>query len=319
MITKTFLATYWAPKVARILLLACTTAALGAEPDPAHLQSPFDLKTANASQKEWASHLGRNVVETNSVGIKLAIIPPGGFLMGSPKGEKGFANEKDDDAPQHRVQITKPFYISIYTVTQTEYLRVMGENPSWFSNLSTARVISGPLKGIDTAAFPVEKVSWDSAQLFCKRLTKIEGKSYRLPTEAEWEYACRAGTTAPFNVGATLSSAQANFIGNRHLYEDSPRGPVIGHPCAVGSFQPNSFGVYDMHGNIAQWCQDWYDANYYAISPPDNPQGPASGESRVMRGGCYDTFAAYCRSAFRDRADHDARLKFVGFRIVCDP
>jgi formylglycine-generating enzyme required for sulfatase activity len=250
---------------------------------------------------------------TNSVGMKLALIPPGEFLMGS---KDSVENADEDEKPQHPVRITTPFYLGVNEVTQEEYQRVMDENPSAFSPEGKG---SKQVSDLETGRFPVESVSWDDAVEFCRKLSllaeeKAAGLVYRLPTEAEWEYACRAGTTTPFYFGDELNE-QANSSG---LYgktqEDS-----LGRTTTVGSYPPNAFGLSDMHGNVWEWCQDWYDGDYYESSPVDNPQGPPEGLRRVIRGGCWRYAARYCRAAFRNRDEPQDRSNYVGFRVAAVP
>ncbi len=167
------------------------------------------------------------------------------------------------------------------------------------------------MAGILTSQFPVESFRWDDAQEFCRRLSQKEGKTYRLPTEAEWEYACRAGTTTEFNTGGQLNGTQAN------LDDRAGNGPFLKRTTKVGSYRPNAFGLYDMHGNICQWCSDWSDINYYSESPQDDPQGQEFGESRVMRGSSWKDSSFECRSANCGRAGSPGyRGDTIGFRVV---
>jgi formylglycine-generating enzyme required for sulfatase activity len=259
---------------------------------------------------------------TNSIGMKLALIPAGKFLMGSPEGEK----ERDPWEWQHEVTITKPFYMGVYEVTQGEYERLMdkpnmgGKYNPWNPG---ARFRAGP-------DYPMENVKWYQVVEFCKRLSdlaeeKQAGRRYRLPTEAEWEYACRAGTATAFHFGDALSAARANFNGN-FPYGVAAKGPYLRRPAKVGSYKPNAWGLYDMHGNVQEWCGDWYDPDYYRNSPKEDPTGPAKGVLptdykdfyRVVRGGCWLDEARACRSAYRFRAmPHDA-YQLIGFRVVCE-
>ena len=234
---------------------------------------------------------------TNSIGMKLALIPAGKFIMGSPKDEK----DRWYDEEQHEVSITKPFYLGVYVVTQAEYEKVMGNNPSYFSPKGGGK---DKVKDMDTGQFPVETVSWDDAVAFCKKLSELPeekkaGRVYRLPTEAEWEYACRAGTKTAFHYGNSLSSKQANFNGNLP-YGGADKGPYLERTAKVGSYAANAFGLYDMHGNVWEWCQDWYDENYYKNSPREDPPGPTQASYRVVRGGCWIAHGGYCRSANRN-------------------
>ncbi len=250
-------------------------------------------------------------VITNNMNMKLALIPKGEFLMGSPESEtERSANEK-----QHRVKITKPFYMGVYPVTQDEYEKVMGVNPSCFSPIGTHK---NRLVGVDTKQFPVEQVSWDDAVEFCRKLSKAEGKTYRLPTEAEWEYACRAGTTTPFYFGNTLNGDKANCDGSVP-YGTTVKGQYLIRPAPVGSYEKNAFGLYDMCGNMCQWCSDWYDREYGGTSPIDDPQGPKVGVSRVYRGGDWSSTGVNCRAASRSLANPDTRSLIRGFRLVLVP
>jgi formylglycine-generating enzyme required for sulfatase activity/serine/threonine protein kinase len=254
----------------------------------------------------------------NAIGMKFMLVPAGTFVMGSPYGE---LKQYSDEAPQHTVEITKGFYMGVNPVTQEEYERVMGNNPSWFSPNGGGRK-ELPVPGLHTLEFPVECVSWLEAVEFARRLSAlpteaISGRTYRLPTEAEWEYACRGGAPAyqVFHFGDSLYSKQANFDGN-HPYGCAEVGPNLGRTCEVGSYPSNGFGLYDMHGNVWEWCQDWYDHGYYAASPRRDPQGPQQGSLRVIRGGGWEDEGAGCRSAVRYGGEPEWRARFSGFRVV---
>jgi formylglycine-generating enzyme required for sulfatase activity len=252
---------------------------------------------------------------TNSIGMKLVLIPAGEFLMGSPETETGRFRGSNDEH-QHRVRITKPFYMGVYAVTQREYERIMGSNPSYFAASGGGK---DKVSGLDTSRFPVEQVSWDAAQEFCRRLSQKEGKRYRLPTEAEWEYACRAGTTTAFNFGDSLNGDNANCDGTQP-YGTEVRGRRLGRSTTVGSYAPNAWGLYDMHGNVFQRCQDWYGESYFSNSPTDDPPGPSVGSFRVIRGGSWDYAAVDCRSASRVHFGPAYRNSYrFGFRLVCEP
>jgi formylglycine-generating enzyme required for sulfatase activity len=200
--------------------------------------------------------------------------------------------------------------MGVYEVTQDEYKSVMGRNPSYFSTTGGG---SGAVRGRNTSNFPVDYVSWDDTQAFCKRLSEQDGVRYRLPTEAEWEYACRAGTTTPFYWGTENNGTQSNSKGR------DPDGTTLKRTTTVGSYGANPFGLHDMHGNVVEWCSDWFDANDYGNSPSEDPQGPASGSGRVVRGGSWYNENRYSRAANRvggkpgNRSNSD-----VGFRVVSE-
>jgi WD40 repeat protein len=234
----------------------------------------------------------------NSLGMKFIRIPEGEYIMGSPKTEKF----RDGGEQQHRVVINRAFYLGIYEVTQGEFVRVMRKNPSYFSKKNKG---SEKVRRINTNRLPVESVSWDDAIEFCHKLSSIPkerdaGRRYRLPTEEEWEYACRAETTTAYHFGHTLSHEQANFNPN-HPYLREPKLPDLGRTTTVGSYPANSWGLHDMHGNVAEWCASRF------------------GFMRVYRGGGYRIFAADCRSAFRNFVGPQLFFDFVGFRVVCEP
>ena len=246
---------------------------------------------------------------TNSIGMKLVYIRPGEFMMGSRDSAAEVARKVRntdrkhflEEHPQHRVEITRGFYMSTTEVTQAQYRSIMG------TNLSRR-------KGGDN---PVRQVSWDDAVEFCRKLSEKEGRTYLLPTEAEWEYACRAGTTTPFYTGETISTSQANYNGT-HVYGSGTKGIYRKTTIAVGSFPPNAFGLYDMHGNVYEWCQDWHGENYYAVSPTSDPRGPSSGKYRVTRGGSWLWHPGNSRSAHRGGNTPSSRSGNVGFRILLD-
>ena len=198
------------------------------------------------------------------------------------------------EKPAHPVTLTQPFYVGKFDVTQEQYQQVMGTNPSYF-------------KGKDN---PVEQVSWDDAQAFCKKLSEQTTDRVRLPTEAEWEYSCRAGTKTTYYSGDTDKD-----LDRVAWYGANSKSTT--HP--VGQKESNFFGLYDMHGNVWQWCQDWYSENYYGKSEAENPQGPAQGAVRLLRGGSWDFNPMICRSANRCRYDPVNRYYNIGFRVVLVP
>jgi uncharacterized protein (TIGR02996 family) len=254
---------------------------------------------------------------TNSIGMELALIPAGTFRMGSPPNEP----RRMDDEPLHTVRITRPFYLGVFPVTQAEYRAVMRRSPSRFNR----RRVPDP--DVDPRRFPVESVRWVAAVSFCERLSarpeeRDQGRTYRLPTEAEWEYACRAWGSPryPFHHGMTLQG-EANFH-SEHPYppdDDLPAGVPLGRPCAVGSYRPNAFGLYDMHGNVDEWCQDWFDPRYYLEGPRDDPPGPTYGDRRIVRGGSWRGQGEDCRAAVRIGYEEDEpfdQTEQIGFRVV---
>jgi len=231
----------------------------------------------------------------NGISLEMVEIPGGKFAMGSPKGEK---EQYPDEVPQHTVTI-QPFFIGKFAVTQEQYQVITGKNPSNF-------------KG---AKRPVESVSWDLAIAFCDQLSQKTGKMYRLPTEAEWEYACRAGTTTPFNFGETMTTEIANYEGN-YTYGSAPKGQYRRQTTDVSSFPPNAFGLYDMHGNVWEWCQDTYHADYKGAPTDGSAWINENDHRRILRGGSWFGTPRLCRSALRNRIARDFRYSFVGFRVV---
>jgi formylglycine-generating enzyme required for sulfatase activity len=217
--------------------------------------------------------------------IEFVWCPPGTFVMGTP-------GDKDEEIPR-QVTLTRGFWIGKYPVTQGQWLRVMGSNPSEFRSV-----------GSDA---PVENVSWDDAQIFCSLVSRANGIQCRLPTEAEWEYACRAGSTGrPYCFD---SPYQGDLVDYAWYSKNS--GETT-HP--VGQKKPNAWGLHDMHGNVWEWCADWYDK--YTKGPATDPKGPRSGSYRVYRGGGWFNVAEICRSAYRLRYYPDSRSFNLGFRVA---
>jgi formylglycine-generating enzyme required for sulfatase activity len=243
---------------------------------------------------------------TNSINMRFVLIPAGTFLMGSPPGED---RRGGDEGPPRRVTISRPFHLGIGPVTQQEYQAVMGANPSHFK-----RGNSGGL------THPVEQVSWELAAEFCRRLSALpeEGKAgrrYSLPTEAEWEYACRAGCASPFAFGEALGAADANFDAARP-YGGGSSGRKLERTSKLGAFAANAWGLMDMHGNVWEWCRDWYDEATYQGGPATDPEGPSRGAMKVVRGGSWDNSGHLCRSAKRNKYAVDFCNDTIGFRVA---
>ncbi len=260
------------------------------QPDPPH--TPSSPSPPSELENEITIDLGDGVT------MKMVLIPAGEFKMGSPDSDSSpYIREK----PQHRVRITKPFYLGTTEVTQGQYEKVMGSNPSRFKE-------SGP-------DAPVENVTWIDAHEFCRKLPdlaeeKKAGWRYRLPTEAQWEYACRAGSEAKYCYGD-----DASRLGDYAWHKDNSAFKTH----QVGQKKPNAWGLYDMHGNVWEWCEDWYGEDYYESSPAVDPTGPSTGPDRVYRGGGWFLVTETCRSAFRVSTPPDGRHFGLGFRVVLVP
>jgi formylglycine-generating enzyme required for sulfatase activity len=249
----------------------------------------------------------------NALGMKFQLIPAGSFLMGSSDDDvrEALASAKlyrkdaklewfTDEQPQHRVTFGQPFYLGAHPVTQAQWRAVMGANPSHF-------------KGDD---LPVENVSWDDAHIFLIRLNRRnDGWKYRLPSEAEWEYACRAGTTTPFSFGDTITPAQVNYDGNYPFF-GAQKGEYRATTTPVGSFPPNAWGLHDMHGNVREWCQDVWHKNYTGAPNDGSAWEQGSDNQRVVRGGSWGDYAYFCRAAHRYRRAPGDRDDLVGVRVA---
>ena len=268
-------------------------------PDPnkqAIIKAP-SRAVAKARSNMASRALASVQVKTNSIGMKLKLIPAGEFLMGSPESEP----ERDDDELQHRVRITKPFYLCVYTVTQSQWKSVMGTEP-WEGE---EYVKEGP-------DYPAIYVSHDEAVEFCRELSSREGATYRLPTEAEWEYACRARSQTAYSFGDT-----AEQLEQYAWFEENADEVGEEYAHRVGQKLPNSFGLYDMHGNVWEWCSDWFEE--YPSGEVTDPKGPSSGFYRVIRGGGWTSPAENCRSAYRNRLLPSDRYDYYGFRVSLSP
>ena len=283
------------------------------------------LLQAQAASSVWidpsAPTPGRRFYRAVSVpapaDTNLVFIQPGTFTMGSSTNEA----ERNSGEGQHTVTISRGFWMEKFLVTQGDYLAVVGSNPSYFTSTNGYS---------DDLTRPVEQVSWYDATNYCALRTQQERTAgliptnyvYRLPTESEWEYAARAGTTTAFYLGSGLHSGQANFNG-QYEYDASvgtisnASGIYLAQTTAAGSYAANPWGLYDMIGNVSEWCQDWY--GEYPGGSVIDPQGPVTGSFRMLRGGnwCYD--ATYCRSAYRDEGDPGSGSLIIGFRVLLAP
>jgi len=228
--------------------------------------------------------------------MELVLIPQGSFLMGSPKDEL----ERDTDERRHQVTLTHPFYMVTCETTRAQYAAVMGNDGG--------------------GSLPVTNVSWEDAAAFCRKLSVRTNRSVRLPTEAEWERACRAGAETPFSTGKTIKRDAASFngkyiygLGSLTLNEKLPWPTRL---LPVKQFKPNAWKLYDMHGNAAEWCSDWYDR--YPKGPVEDPPGAGGPGHRVLRGGSWSARPTFCRSANRDKAEPGHKSDRIGFRVVVD-
>ncbi len=306
-------------------------------------RGPAQRAGAGPTNSRWkgTALLPSDASFTNSLGMKLVRIPAGKFLMGSPPGEQHY---NENEAPQHQVTISKPFYLGAHEVTvanfrafvqETNYVTDPEQNRRGALRYYPDKEINGK-KGVflpdpdctwrtpgwpQEDDYPVVGVSWNDARAFCAWLTEKErnrGRTYRLPTEAEWEYACRAGTTTRYSFGEALSSFQANFNG-QFPRTDSPRGPNRGRPTRVGSFSANPWGLFDMHGNVTEWVADFY-TERYSPQPQTDPTGPKredANDSRVYRGGSWFDPGNLCRSPARGKNPEYLGLTVIGFRVAC--
>lgn len=256
------------------------------------------LKGRTSTTPELASEI------SNSLDMKFTLIPAGTFTMGIP--DIGNSNEIPIQSPSHTVRITQPFFLGCYEVTQKQYNDVMGNNPSYHRNKKT----DSP----QTDQFPVEQVTWFDAAIFCKKLSELpsekkSGRRYRLPTEAEWEYACRAGSEKPYH----WKSLRTEDDDSGEAAGISPPLPIT----PVGHYRANKFGLFDMRGNVWEWCADWFDRDYYTRSPVNDPQGPNHGYIKVIRGGDWRYVGEGCKIDYSMMPPWNAN-RFVGFRVICE-
>jgi len=237
---------------------------------------------------------------SESVTLDMVYIPSGKFMMGAPETEE---NSRDTERPQHHVTVPA-FFMGRYPITQAQYEAVMGKNPSQFKDKP------------DSDRRPVENVSWDGANEFCKRLSDLTNREYQLPSEAQWEYACRAGTTTPFHFGETISTELANYNGN-YTYANGEKGLYREETTPVGYFGvANEFGLSDMHGNVWEWCLDTWHNNYKGAPMDGSARIELNKTSHLLRGGSWINFPRNCRSACRNNLDRDNHYYYFGFRVL---
>jgi uncharacterized protein (TIGR02996 family) len=244
----------------------------------------------------------------NALGMEFVRIPPGKFRMGSAETE---GDHRDHEGPIHPVRLTRPFYLARFLTTKQQFYQITGDAPSYFGQ-----------PGLLDHDLPVDSVSYAAALAFCERLAALpgereQGHRYRLPTEAEWEYACRAGSTSPYWWGDIGSANEGNFDGTRP-YNTRSLSPYLQRTTRVGSYPPNPFGLYDTHGNLWEWCADYYTSSYYRESPAEDPPGATEVGRRVLRGGSWHSDAPWCRSAYRCSDVESSSQNWYGFRVVLE-
>jgi formylglycine-generating enzyme required for sulfatase activity len=250
----------------------------------------------------------------NNIELEMIKIPAGKFWMGQTEsekqelirqvGEEKYQEWYANELPRHQVNL-QSFFLGKYPVTQAQYQQIMGNNPSFFKDFE------------DSFNRPVENVSWNMAQEFCQKLSEKTGKNYALPSEAQWEYACRAGTETPFSFGETITTDYVNYDGN-YPYSDAPKGEYRKQTTPVNQFFPNAFGLYDMHGNVWEWCEDGWHENY-ENAPTDGSSwndNHSQNSFRLLRGGSWNYNSGGCRSADRGRGNADGGSVNLGFRLA---
>jgi len=256
--------------------------------------------------RPWQGPTPRRLV--NALGMEFVRVPAGTFRMGSPDAEP---DHRDHEGPLHTVRLTRPFYLGRFPTTQAQYRELTGRDPAYFTQPAAI-----------AADLPVDSVTYEAALAFCQRLGQLpgereQGRVYRLPTEAEWEHACRAGTTTAYWWGDVGTALDGNFDGTRP-YNTRQVTAYLQRTTRVGAYAPNPFGLYDTHGNLWEWCQDHYDGNYYRQGVTTDPTGPAEGTRRVLRGGSWHSDAPWCRSAYRCSDGETSVQNWYGFRALLE-
>jgi formylglycine-generating enzyme required for sulfatase activity len=319
--------------IAAIVCLGCS-AVLAETSTPTGTQlgsasAPTSSGTAASASSAKVGETAKIEIPGASASIEMVMIPGGSFEMGSPEGEEG---RYPDEGPVHTVKVS-PFWMGEYEVTVGQF-RAFVDDTGYKTDaergtlgIEGAAVIEDGKAVVKADAswrkpyfpqsdnHPVVNVSWNDAQEFIKWLNgKVKGGGFRLPSEAEWEYACRAGTRMPFNTGASISTDEANYDGN-YTYGSGEKGVYREKTTPVGTFKPNAWGLYDMHGNVWEWCQDWYQDSYTGAPSNGGTRESLAGSARVLRGGSWYTDPGHCRSAYRCRTYPDLR-NYCGFRLV---
>ena len=300
------------------------------------------MKTSQNPEIRWRAEqiLQAPRRESLASGLQLTLIPAGEFQQGSPDEEVG----RNGDEQRHLVQISRAFYLGQREVSQREYQLVMKHNPSWFTATAEGKE---KVAGLKHDELPVERVSWFDAVAFCNELSRLDnfrpyyqldelerqgesiraarvkvlgGFGYRLPSEAEWEYACRAGSGMPYHWGAATNGNTSNVRGVSMPggYGGAIVGPNLQRTSKVGNYESNRWALFDMHGNVGEWCDDYYTKDYYAAAPRKDPRGPATGLHRVWRGGSWLQGETSSRSAARNFLTPDERKEYLGFRVARD-
>jgi len=273
------------------------------------------------AQAAAAKKLGVPVAFENSIGIRFVLIPPGTFMMGSRDSAAEVARRCAmpnaaagwflDEHPRHKVTLTKAFYMSIHEVSNGSHEVLYPPKPKPKPKKGQKPPPPPPVKDPKD---PATKISWSNANKFCKDLSGREKQQYSLPTEAQWEYACRAGTETPFSFGEAASTDKANYHGDYIYGEGGKKGKNREKPAPVGSMPPNAWGLYEMHGNLSEWCSTRYEK--YGGEAVTDPKGPEKGNEYVLRGGSWRSYPGACRSAFRHKMGGGG-AEAIGFRVVC--